>query len=1018
MTHCNPVRSALARHALLAAGTAVALGCTAHAQVTRGWALPASGTAGTAGNWNPAGVPSALDDLFFAHPSAYTVTFGVNVPTSNWMWVDQGAVIFRFNSPHTNTLGFRVFGGAAAEFQSGSFTTSSLSVPYSPGHPGAGAIEITGAGTLVTSGVGTPYASSYGPCDVQDNGTLIVSAGADLVSTRASVGSAATTSPGPNRPALFRVTGAGSTASISGELSLDMLDNTCTLEVLSGGSVTCGSLGFAGRDNTTSVVTLSGNSMLNAGTGIVGASGASVLNTTTSISVGAGSTMNLTGDFADNPGYSTSGAVSVSGTFQAAAFRSNGMDVNITANGVASLVADNGGEAILRCQDVLVNGAAAGQTPELVLNGGGFASLDVDCGTFVIGDNHAGSLDVRDGTFTFGDTIVRLGDNPGGSGSLLLRPNGQMRFATPAGLRVGSGGVGSATINGTLGNSRSGNINVGTGGIGTMNVTGTLDVHTLRIGSAGVDATALGTVSITGGTHGVLNTFVGGDWGGPTCNLMLSSNASLVALNNIADPDPASITINQAGVVDLTSSTLFANGGSAATQLGVVLAGILNLSDGLVQGTVDMQGNPGTDRPRISGFGEVNGRVLTVSGGLIQAGAGQPLVLGAAINPGTFTNRGRMRAANASTLRVRCSSADIQPGATLELDNGTAVFTGPVTNNGDILGSGTFDADLTNNGFITPTAGTAVNGITFTGDVTQTAPRFMQGSRIVFSPTSTFNGSGDITADVLIDAGAMVDAGGILNLGNTASTAGIELRGTLRCNANVVRLRDSNGSLLTPTAIVNLGTGGSIESTSGLIMQAGSLLRGSGAVTGSVVSLGSVAPAGTIAITGNYNQNGTGTGGELDLDFAGTGAGQFDRLTVSGNAAINGRLTVTLAPTYTPQLGDTITFLTTVGSRTGTFAAVTLNNNPPGTTWTLDYLPQAVRARVTAAGPACDSIDFNGDTLFPDTQDITDFIDVFGGAPCPTGPGQCGDIDYNNDGLFPDTDDITAFIRVFGGGAC
>ena len=108
----------------------------------------------------------------------------------------------------------------------------------------------------------------------------------------------------------------------------------------------------------------------------------------------------------------------------------------------------------------------------------------------------------------------------------------------------------------------------------------------------------------------------------------------------------------------------------------------------------------------------------------------------------------------------------------------------------------------------------------------------------------------------------------------------------------------------------------------------------------------------------------------------------------------------------------------TVGSRTGTFAAVTLNNNPPGTTWTLDYLPQAVRARVTAAGPACDSIDFNGDTLFPDTQDITDFIDVFGGAPCPTGPGQCGDIDYNNDGLFPDTDDITAFIRVFGGGAC
>ncbi|MFO0830735.1 MAG: hypothetical protein U0637_02715 [Phycisphaerales bacterium] len=64
----------------------------------------------------------------------------------------------------------------------------------------------------------------------------------------------------------------------------------------------------------------------------------------------------------------------------------------------------------------------------------------------------------------------------------------------------------------------------------------------------------------------------------------------------------------------------------------------------------------------------------------------------------------------------------------------------------------------------------------------------------------------------------------------------------------------------------------------------------------------------------------------------------------------------------------------------------------------------------------CDSVDFNGDTLFPDTQDIADFISVFGGGSCPT--GTCGDIDFNNDGLFPDTDDIAAFIRVFAGGPC
>ncbi|HEX2839421.1 MAG TPA: hypothetical protein VHN77_14990 [Phycisphaerales bacterium] len=67
-------------------------------------------------------------------------------------------------------------------------------------------------------------------------------------------------------------------------------------------------------------------------------------------------------------------------------------------------------------------------------------------------------------------------------------------------------------------------------------------------------------------------------------------------------------------------------------------------------------------------------------------------------------------------------------------------------------------------------------------------------------------------------------------------------------------------------------------------------------------------------------------------------------------------------------------------------------------------------------GAACDPIDFNHDGLFPDTQDIDDFLSVFSGGPCPT--GTCGDIDFNNDGLFPDTADIESLLRVFSGGAC
>jgi len=71
---------------------------------------------------------------------------------------------------------------------------------------------------------------------------------------------------------------------------------------------------------------------------------------------------------------------------------------------------------------------------------------------------------------------------------------------------------------------------------------------------------------------------------------------------------------------------------------------------------------------------------------------------------------------------------------------------------------------------------------------------------------------------------------------------------------------------------------------------------------------------------------------------------------------------------------------------------------------------------VTPPAPTCDSVDFNGDGLFPDNQDLEDFLSVFGGGPCST--GTCGDVDFNNDGLFPDNADMEAFFSVFGGGAC
>lgn len=81
--------------------------------------------------------------------------------------------------------------------------------------------------------------------------------------------------------------------------------------------------------------------------------------------------------------------------------------------------------------------------------------------------------------------------------------------------------------------------------------------------------------------------------------------------------------------------------------------------------------------------------------------------------------------------------------------------------------------------------------------------------------------------------------------------------------------------------------------------------------------------------------------------------------------------------------------------------------------WTTDTNSNSIPDRCEGL---CTDIDFNNDSLFPDTGDISDFLGVFAGAACPT--AHCDSIDFNNDTLFPDTQDIASFLSVFGGGPC
>ncbi len=62
----------------------------------------------------------------------------------------------------------------------------------------------------------------------------------------------------------------------------------------------------------------------------------------------------------------------------------------------------------------------------------------------------------------------------------------------------------------------------------------------------------------------------------------------------------------------------------------------------------------------------------------------------------------------------------------------------------------------------------------------------------------------------------------------------------------------------------------------------------------------------------------------------------------------------------------------------------------------------------------CDDIDFNNNGVFPEDQDVADFLQVLAGASCPA----CNDIDFNNNGVFPEDQDVIDFFNVLAGGTC
>ena len=165
---------------------------------------------------------------------------------------------------------------------------------------------------------------------------------------------------------------------------------------------------------------------------------------------------------------------------------------------------------------------------------------------------------------------------------------------------------------------------------------------------------------------------------------------------------------------------------------------------------------------------------------------------------------------------------------------------------------------------------------------------------------------------------------------------------------STLRLQGSNS---TGTANLTIATGftnnGTIDLTTIVSTYTDALTVTSGTLTNAVGGTiqSSIGAGGTRTITAPVNNQGTlsvavgGTGlltlngaltnsGTINLKLGGTTAvSQYDRLAVTGSAALGGTLNATLVNSFVPVSGNTFTGLTTTSPMSGTFSTANLPAN-------------------------------------------------------------------------------------------
>ena len=134
--------------------------------------------------------------------------------------------------------------------------------------------------------------------------------------------------------------------------------------------------------------------------------------------------------------------------------------------------------------------------------------------------------------------------------------------------------------------------------------------------------------------------------------------------------------------------------------------------------------------------------------------------------------------------------------------------------------------------------------------------------------------------------------------------------------------------------------------------------------------------------------------GEWILEIGGTGLNDFDHMTLSDTASLDGTLDLSLIMEFAPSLGDTFSILSAAGGVSGAFASLLQPGAmPAGLMFDVNYFSTIVQLEVVAAPlPG----DYNQDGIV-DAADYTVWRDHLGSAavlPNDATPGVVDASDY------------------------